>query len=597
MPRRLTCIRFGEIIWAPIFTTKKMWACSFDASITRRKSNPSLAITVTNQTVIMMGKYSTRLNRTNNNNNNKAKNNKMESSNCFVRRFIDRDLGKQVFQKVVDTGEDCCFEAQQHSTRGPCWCSIKVRRTLDPVSEEPVMLYSARDISEVIKAKSEADQANMEKSEMLAVLSHEIRTPLHQVVGFIELLADEASSSSSPAAALETTTTKSTPMEQKDILRLLQTSTVSLMTIINDVLDYTKLEAGKMVMESIPFDLNAVCHGCLEVVAPIAERKGLCVTSHCVSHRHDDCGSGSGVMVMGDPNRVRQVILNLLSNAVKFTTAGSVALSWSLAKGPPERDNNGNVDKNSSNNNSHDDDKYLARVTVRDTGIGICSEQMTAIFKKYQQSDATIARQYGGTGLGLAICKTLAEAMGGRLEVQSQLGKGSEFCFEIPVTLAAMTTSAAPTTGGATVVDTTVVPGMNILVAEDNEMNQKLVKAMLKRSGHVPTIVGNGQEAIDEIFAHPNRGFYDLVLMDVQMPVLGGIEATEMIRNQGWNKEELPIIGLTASFQKTDLDYYLGVGMNDCLGKPVRMNALQDIVKKFSRHNAPAESNETNESS
>jgi len=234
-----------------------------------------------------------------------------------------------------------------------------------------------------------------------------------QVVGFIELLGQ----------------TSLTP-EQSDFVKSLQSSTISLMSIINDVLDFTKLEAGKMEIETIPFDPTAICKGCLEIVKPIAEKKGLSI--RCELEGGDGGNDGCATTVLGDPNRIRQVILNLLSNAVKFTHTGGITLRLTMSRLAPGDDNHHpNNNGNNRNNNAR------LRFSVEDTGIGVSAEHTENIFDKYRQSDATVARQYGGTGLGLAICKILAEAMQGTLHLSSQVNEGSEFTFEIPVEVSA----------------------------------------------------------------------------------------------------------------------------------------------------------------
>jgi len=458
-----------------------------------------------------------------------------ETDDCFTCRFVDRELGKRTLQQLQQ-GTDCIsLEAQQHTTKGARWSAIKARKARDPVSQDPVILYSARDITELIQAKNDANRAFMEKSEMLAVLAHEIRTPLHQVIGFIELLVKN----------------RLTSREKEDILHTLQSSTVSLMTIINDVLDFTKLEAGKMQLESIPFDPCAVCRGCLETIAAVAEQKKLQISGDCQEFPS---------LAIGDPNRIRQVLLNLLSNAVKFTHQGSVTLNMTRHTSISNRDEDG-------------DDNCVLRFTVRDTGIGIPSESIQDVFNKFRQTSASVARQYGGTGLGLAICKILVQAMGGSITVTSQLDKGSVFSFDIPVQVCEPN-QRRPIVEDGECSDSKV--RLNVLVAEDNKVNQKLVKAMLKNIGHDVCIVENGREAVEEL--DQNLIEYDVVLMDVQMPIMDGCEATQLIRSKGWTKDALPIIGLTASFQKSQLPYYQEIGMNDCIGKPVRLKALSEVI-------------------
>lgn len=245
---------------------------------------------------------------------------------------------------------------------------------------------------------------------------------------------------------------------------------------------------------------------------------------------------------------------------------------------------------------------HVLKFVVEDTGVGMSPEQMTRIFKKYSQADAAVAREYGGTGLGLAICQALTHAMRGSLRVTSEPGVGSKFTFEVPVrvdnndrttpvvekmpeedTVSETSSVVAPRSGhlSEVVAPPAATANARILVAEDNEMNRKLMAAILKRGGYSEfTIVENGHLAVEEIEARRCR--YDLVLMDVQMPVLDGIEATKRIRSNGWGKASLPVVGLTASFQKADLEFYRDIGMNDCIGKPVRLNELKRIIAALS---------------
>lgn len=453
---------------------------------------------------------------------------------CFSRRFIDQSLGKKVLKQIQE-GKDCSIEAQQNTTKGPRWSAIKARKSKDVVSQEDCILYSARDITEVINAKNEADRANMEKSEMLAVLAHEIRTPLHQVIGFIDLLARTSLSS-----------------EQNDTVRQLQSSTTSLMSVINDVLDFTKLEAGKMDIEKIPFDPCGVCKGSIETTSAVAEKKGL-----TIKRQLEPSGPVMGGLVLGDPNRIRQILLNLLSNAIKFTQTGEITLSL---KNVDVKDKKG---------------YQMLQFSVQDTGMGISKEDLPFIFNKYRQTDASVSRRFGGTGLGLAICKNLVEAMGGTIAVSSEVHKGSKFSFQLPVKICDPQTT--PTMTDDSTADIESKDKLNVLVAEDNRVNQKLVASMLKHVGHVATIVDNGLMAVEAVVNENNR--YDFILMDIQMPVMGGIEATKAIRNKGFTKSKLPIVGLTASFQNSQLKEYQDIGMNDCIGKPVRMKALKEIIE------------------
>jgi CheY-like chemotaxis protein len=357
-------------------------------------------------------------------------------------------------------------------------------------------------------------------------MAHEIRTPLHQVVGSIELLA-----------------TSGLDAEQTESVDTLQTSAHALMAIINDLLDFTKLEAGKMKLETIPFEVRGVLEGSVACVQPQLCEKGL-----NVSCRIDQ---GVPIRLMGDPNRLRQIVLNMLSNAVKFTSHGSVNIE--------------------SKTMSQENGSIRIRFMVADTGIGIPKEKCERIFDAYQQADVSVSRNYGGTGLGLAICKSLVKNMGGEIGVDSVVGEGATFWCEIPFGL-----YAKPHAPEEEKADSDLnISGLEVLVAEDNKVNQKVVVKMLQRLGHHPTVVENGQECVTEITNSTKK--YDIILMDWQMPVMDGIDATKEIRRKGYKMSDLPIVGLTASIQFLD---WFEIGMNDCLKKPVRMSDLKAALIK-----------------
>ena len=462
----------------------------------------------------------------------------------FQDMFVDEEVGSEILKQVVENGKDYCGEVQQCTVNGLTWSAIKVRKSRDPVTEDPVVLYSARDITDVIKAKKEADDANLQKSEFLAVMAHEIRTPLHQVVGFIELLAE---------TALES--------EQERFVKLLQGSSLSLMAVINDLLDYTKLEAGKMSLESIQFNPRSLIDGTLETVQERATKNETLLVKEFSSYIPS--------AMIGDPNRLRQILLNFLSNAVKFTKKGRVTLTASQ------------IGKETG------DGKAIFRFMVEDNGIGISPENQHLIFQKYKQADLSIARNFGGTGLGLPICEQLAILMGGSIHFESEPGKGSKFWVDIPFetfqadegpTSTPEESSSSSNQNPSAADDLESSSSLRILVAEDNKINQKLVNAMLKRMGHEVTIVDNGQQALEEV----DRSEFDAILMDVQMPVLDGIQSTKEIRNRGL---ATPIIGLTASFQRSDIDFYRDIGMDDCISKPVRMQLLKETLRISSTNN------------
>jgi CheY-like chemotaxis protein len=361
------------------------------------------------------------------------------------------------------------------------------------------------------------------------MMAHEIRTPLHQVVGSIKLLAVSGLNA-----------------EQTESVNVLQTNAHGLMATVNDLLDFTKLDAGKMKIETIPFEVRGVLEGSVACMQPQVYEKGLDVSCQI------DQGN---TMLMGDPTRLRQVVLNMLSNAVKFTSHGKVNIE---SKTMPQEDGSVRI-----------------RVTVADTGIGIPKEACERIFDPYQQADVSVSRNYGGTGLGLAISKSLVENMGGEIGVDSVVGEGTTFWFEIPFGLYVKPPAPEEKKVDSDSNPVDEITGLEVLVAEDNKMNQKVVVRMLQRLGHHPTVVENGQECVEEITNSTKK--YDIILMDWQMPVMDGIDATKELRLKGYNMSDLPIVGLTASAHFLD---FFDLGMNDCLKKPVRILDLKAALIK-----------------
>jgi CheY-like chemotaxis protein len=297
-----------------------------------------------------------------------------------------------------------------------------------------------------------------------------------------------------------------------------------------------------MKIETVPFEVRGVLEGSLAYMQPQAEKKGLAASC--------EIDQGVPISLMGDPTRLKQVVLNMLSNAVKFTSHGRVNLE---SKTMPQEDGS-----------------IRLRFTVADTGIGISKEECEWIFNPYQHADVSASRNYWDTGLGLAICKSLVETMGGEIGVDSVVGEGSTFWFEIPFAL--YVKPQAPVAKDA---DLEEISGLEVLVAEDNKMNQKVVVRMLQRLGHHPTVVENGEECVAEITSSSKK--YDIILMDWQMPVMDGIDATKELRLKGYNMSDLPIVGLTASVNFFD---FFDLGMNDCLKKPVRILDLKAALIK-----------------
>lgn len=744
----------------------------------------------------------------------------------FMDRFVNKKVARELLESLQDkenaekrsnsitstsstVAEAFCalgntatvsIEAELYtSTKGRTqWSSIQLRKTKDPVTSRPVILYSAQDKSDAMEAKRERE-ARMQKSEFLAIMAHEIRTPLHQVTGFIDLLELEACqnpiTTTASSSAINTTTknktfketdssiknalfpstentsstknakfpsaetdsstknalfpsktldlnakvnssmdrpknvkkSRSTSLintrtptwsiprqaignltgEQRGYIKLLKSSANQLMTVINDVLDYSKLEAGKMKTERIPFELLSVVQGSMEAVRGNCEEKGLTLTLEYGGSDDDeyddgddvDDKDGSGVnsgnkdrrktirrrrsfdgkanksrspgkrkigrthsfnnknkkksdnhpniksndipfRILGDPNRLRQVLLNLLSNAVKFTEKGGIHVrvssftkkvtvpsttpderrkvkrrsSMSSTSSPEKKEERRRVARRSSmssttsesNSNSSPATKASKgvtsqrslRIVVTDTGMGISKEQQNTIFEKYQQANLSVARNFGGTGLGLSICKLLVEqTMSGTIGVDSDLGHGSSFIITLPIEVPREISddTSRGVNGGEE--NQKNAASLNVLVAEDNKINQKLVANMLKRMGHKSTLVENGRQAIDVVVKQHGKSpsdssakciFYDAVLMDIQMPVMDGLEATRRLRTMGYT--DLPILGLTASVKRSD---YEELGFTDWLPKPILMKDLKAKLLKLCSNQAGEDSDES----
>jgi len=453
-------------------------------------------------------------------------------------RFIDprdRDRVAEAWRRFEEDGAPYEIEYRVLRDRGEeFWIAEVTQGTRDGDGKVYRIVGAMQDITQrkraeraLVEAKEEAEAATRAKSSFLATMSHEIRTPLNGVLGMAQAM------DAGPLAPA-----------QRERLNVIRQSGETLLTVLNDVLDLSKIEAGRLELEEAEFDIGVVAEASHAAFSAVAAQKGVAFDLKVTR--------AAGGVYLGDATRVRQVLNNLISNALKFTEAGSVAVTVGRRGG-------------------------ALTLTVVDTGIGMSAAQQAALFQKFAQADASTTRRYGGTGLGLAICREMVELMGGRIEARSAEGEGSTFVATLPLargerplrTAAANIASPEAACAHPAPADGA---GLRVLAAEDNPVNQLVLKALLGQIGIEPVIVGDGVDAV----AAWESGDWDVILMDVQMPRMDGPTAVRFIRERelSQGRRRTPIIALTANAMTHQVKEYLGAGMDGFVAKPIEVRRL-----------------------
>jgi|GEM_PF-2235260 len=484
--------------------------------------------------------------------------------------FIDdgaREEIEALWQTSLETGNEWSIEAPITTTSGQkLWVHFVGRVQLDDGGvvqsvfgvlqnitsrklQEQALISSKEHAQEVAKeaeqARNSAIASDQAKSDFLANMSHEIRTPMNGVLGTLNLLE---------GSSLE--------RDQRNLVRVCRDSAEMLLTILNDILDFSKLESGQMHMELVSFNLDQLLDGVTSLFSDRAAEKGIFLTT--------EISPNLPQWVEGDPTRLRQILFNLISNAIKFTEKGGVAVTVHVS----ETD----ISANSSG-------AFSLMISVQDSGIGISDEAKESLFGRFNQADATITRRFGGSGLGLAISKQLIGLMDGEIGVDSVMGQGSCFWFRIP---SRETTAPAVEAINETKLDPALARQLSVLVAEDNKTNQLLIRRMLGDLVGTVTIVNNGLEAVEAA----QETLFDLIFMDVQMPVLDGVSATREIKALAPPHCHTPIYALSANVFPEQIRQYLASGMEGHVAKPIERGALETVLATIQLNAAQKNFNE-----
>ncbi len=437
---------------------------------------------------------------------------------------IDEILGGELLAV-----EELACERLLPTNLGPRWFDVKTQRMLDVSEKYLGAVVILNDVTEYRRAREEAERADRAKSSFLATMSHEIRTPIHGILGLAELMRQ---------SNLE-------PQDRRYVEAIARSGEM-LSSVVSDILDYSKIEAGVLDLEEVEFSVAAVIEDVFGLMLPLASGKPdlrLVIESPRAPN------------VVGDPGKLRQILLNLIGNAIKFTERGAIRLAVSEVLGSQA--------------------ERTLLFEVFDTGIGVADDKLSLIFDPFTQSDGSVAKRFGGSGLGLAICRRLVERLGGEIGVESRLGEGSRFWFTAPF---AQVLGERPTPGPAFSVDSAEAPFvLDVLVVEDNEVNAMVACGLLERAGHRPCVAPTGAAALAQFEAQD----FDVVLMDLRLPDMDGLEVTRRIRgSRDPVRRRVPIIAWSAQVVADDMEACFEAGIDDFLSKPFRLERLQAALKR-----------------